>query len=349
MSDLRKKWRESASDLWPSLLSVIFAFVICAILLKVTGHHPLHAYQTLIKGAFGNKNRIAETLVKATPLMVMALGTSVAFRCQIWNIGGNGQYTVGAIASIAVALYLRLSPVLLLPLTLAAAVISGGLLGAFVGFLKAKLNANEVITTLMLNYIILYMLAWLVKGPMIDPEGFGFPQTPLISDSLKFPILIPRTRLHAGLLIAILLVVGVVLFWRSKLGFRISMVGESQHAARYCGIRVSRNVVITMIISSGLAAIAGWIDVFGLHYRLMEDLAGGYGSMAIVIALLGQLNPVGIAFSSVFFAALVMGGSTMQRFEGIPYSLVEIIQGLVIIFVISRVVYVKWKEALIKE
>ena len=341
---LFKRITHSLRESIPSVLAVLAALFIGGILLIIAGHDPLTAYQTLFRGAFGNNNRIAETFVKATPLIIMALGASIAFKAQLWNIGGNGQFTLGAIVALTVGIHLHVPIYILIPVSLIGSLIAGGLLGALVGWLKARFNANEVITTLMFDYIMLYMLSYLLRGPLIDPDGHGFPQTPLLADNLHLPILLEGTRLHAGLLIAALFTALCIYFWRSRLGFEISMVGESQDVARYCGINVSRNIVMTMAISAAFAALAGWVEVFGIHYRLLDDIAGGFGSVAIVVALLGRLNPVGIFISGIFFAALVSGGNTMQRMEGIPYSLVNVLQGLVIVFVISRSIFLFKRE-----
>lgn len=339
-----KQLKAAAGQAWPGMLAILLAMGVSGILLAATGHDPLAAYITMFKGAFGNSHRIAETLVKAIPILVIALGTSIAFKCNLWNIGGNGQYTSGAIAAVAVAVYIPLPPVILLPLSMAASVGAGALVGGVLGYIRAKFNANEVITTLMTNYVIVYLLSWLVNGPMMDPKGFGFPQTPLISESMMLPLLLSPTRLHAGLFIALILVVVVMLFWKTRTGFRLLLAGESHEVAEANGVNVKQQIIFTMIFSSVLPALAGWIDVFGIHGRLQENLAGGLGSIAIVVALLGGLNPIGIGFASLFFSALVVGGATMQRFEGVPSSLVGIIQGLVIIFVICRVVFDNYKE-----
>ena len=313
----------------PAVISVIAAFSLGALILLLSGDSPVHAYSTLLKGVFGSTHRFAETLVKATPLIIMALGISIAFKNQIWNIGGDGQFTLGAICATYVALNFKLPLIVLLPLTFVAAFMGGALLGSIVGYLRTKFNANEVITTLMMNYIIIYLLSYLVKGPMMDPAGFGFPQTELLDKALRLPIILTGTRLHFGLIIALILIIVGYYFWRTKLGYRIQIAGESREVAEYSGINVQKTIITTMIISAGLAGVAGWVEVFGIHYRLLEDIAIGYGSMAIVIALLANLNPLGIIFSSFFVSALLVGGSTMQRLAGVPFSLVDIIFGLI--------------------
>lgn len=328
----------------PALISVLLAFLIGAVLLILAGISPIEAYSSLFKGAFGSNNRIAETCVKAIPLIILGLGISIAFKAQIWNIGGDGQFTVGAIFAVFVGLNFNIPNVLLLPLTFVAAFVGGACWGGIAGFLKAKFNANEVITTLMLNYIALYLLEWVVKGPMMDPNGHGFPQTELIGEGLRLPIIFQGTRLHLGLILALVLVIGGYFFWKTILGFKIDIVGQSADVAEYSGIKVNKIIISTMFISAGLAGVAGFSEVFGVHYRLIENISGGYGNLAIVVALLADLNPFGIVISGFFFAALVVGGNTMQRMVGVPFSLVGVIQGLVIIFVISRIIYIRWRD-----
>ncbi|MEA4900003.1 ABC transporter permease [Desulfitobacterium sp.] len=328
----------------PAVITVALAFGVSALLLLASEHNPTEAFHTLLLSAFGSPSRIAEVMVKATPLMVMALGISIAFKSQLWNIGGDGQFTIGAIFAAFVALNLELPAAVLWPVSFLSAFIGGALWGGLAGWLKAKFNANEVITTLMLNYIATYLLSWLIRYPMIDPDGHGFPQTPLINKLFHLPILFQGTRLHAGAIIAAIIIILGYFFWRSTLGLRIELVGQSEEVAKYSGINVSKMVVLTMIISGGLAGIAGWTEVMGVQYRLLDDISSGYGNLAVVIALLGNLNPFGIAIASFFFAALMVGGNTMQLMEGIPFSLITVIQGLVIVFVISRVVYTQWRD-----
>ncbi len=331
---LRRTITKGVRGFLPSFVSVILAGVVTTFILLFAGHNPLEAFSSLFSGAFGNPYRFSETLVKAIPIMVIALGTSIAFKAQLWNIGGNSQYTIGAIVAVAVSIYIEAPPFVLFLLSFLASLTAGLLFGSFIGAMKARLNANEVITTLMFDYIIAFLLSWLVYGPMMDPEGFGFPQTALVPDTLLFSKLLDGSRLHSGLFVALILVLLLYLFWKTPHGFAISMVGESRTVAQASGIRVSRTIVLTMALSAACASLAGWIDTFGIHGRLQDNLPGTLGSVAIVVALLGRLHPFGIALSALFFSALIVGGNTMQRFVGVPFSLVTIIQGLVIIFVI---------------
>lgn len=333
---MRTKAARLLNGIVPSLMTILIALVIGAALILFSGNNPLEAYRLMLEGAFGSSHKLSETVVKAVPLFMMALGTSIAFKNQIWNIGGDGQFTIGAIFGIAAGLYFRLPAWLLLPVSFVMAFLGGGLWGGLAGWLKTRFNANEVITTLMLNYIATYLLAYFVYGPMMDPNGFGFPQTPLIGEDVRLGLFHPDERMHTGIFIALVLLGLMLLFWRSTLGFRIELMGQGEQVSRYAGIDAKKTMLIAMALSGGFAGIAGWNEVYGVHYRLMTELASGYGSIAIVIALLGALNPLGIAVSSFFFAALLTGGNTMQRMTDIPYSLVDIIEGLVIIFVITR-------------
>ncbi|WFD09379.1 ABC transporter permease [Tepidibacter hydrothermalis] len=336
--------KEMMKGILSPFISVLLAFFVSGILLLLVGTNPLEAYSSLLNGAFGSSHRIGETIIKAIPFIILGLGISVAFKAQIWNIGADGQFTLGAIFAMIVALYLPFSNIIKMPLSFIAAFVGGACWGGIAAFLKTKFNANEVITTLMLNYIAFYLLEWLVKGPMMDPNGHGFPQTALIHENLRLPIILKGTRLHLGILLAVILIIGGYYFWKTVLGFKIEVVGQSPYVAEYSGIKVNKTIGITMCISAGLAGLAGWTEVFGLHYRLLENISGGYGNLAIVVALLAGLNPFGIIISAFFFAALVVGGNSMQRMVGVPFSLVDVIQGLVIIFIISRVIYTRWRE-----
>lgn len=333
---VRKKVKNLLGSLGPAVVTIFIALFIGGILIALSGNNPFSAYRLMINGAFGSGHKISETLVKAVPLAIMALGTSIAFKNQLWNIGGDGQFTMGAIFCVALGIYANLPVWLMVPLSILVAFIGGGLWAALAGWLKVKFNANEVITTLMLNYVATYLLAYLVYGPMKDPAGFDFPQTPLIPNGFRLPLFNESTRIHAGIFVALIIIVAVYFFWRSTLGYKIELMGQGEQVAKYAGVNAKRTMILTMLISGGLAGIAGWNEVYGVHYRLMTDIASGYGSLAIVIALLGGLHPVGIAVSAFFFAVLLVGGNTMQRMTNIPYSIVDIIQGLVIIFVITR-------------
>lgn len=336
---MKNKLIDAAGKTVAAIATILLALVIGAALIALSGNSPLEAYQVLFQGAFGSRLRISETFVKMVPLMLIALGTSVAYKSQLWNIGGDGQFIMGAIAATAIGLYVPLPTALLLPLTMIGAIVGGGLWAGLAGWLRTRFNANEVITTLMLNYIATYFLAFLVYGPMQDPVGYDYPQTAVLPEGLHLPLLAEGLRIHAGIFVAFIGLILVMLFWKSTQGYRTELVGQGNLISKYAGLDVNKTIIITMIISGAFAGIAGWSEVFGVQYRLLEGVSSGYGNLAVVIALLGGLNPIGITVASFFFSALLVGGATMQRMTEVPYSVVDIIQGLIIIFVITRTAF----------
>jgi ABC-type uncharacterized transport system permease subunit len=342
----RVNWKAFREGLFQAVVSILVAVLIGGLLLLANGRDPIMAYKSLLYGAFGSFDRFTETLVKTTPFLILAIAVSVSFRCQVWNIGVEGQFIIGAILSSWVALTFTSLPVyILFPLTLIAAVIGGAVWSGIAGVLKAYLNANEVITTSMLNYIAIYLLSFLVNGPMMDPEGFNFPQSRMISSALQLPHLVKGTRLNIAFLVALALVFISILFWRSTLGFRTEIVGASRRVATYVGQNVKWTFIFVSLVTGGLAGIAGWGEIFGIHYRLIEQIAQGLGSLAIVIALLGELHPIGMIVSAFLFATLVVGGNAMERNANIPYALVDVIQGTVVLLVLTRSYFFKRRSS----
>ena len=330
-------WRGLAARIWPAALAVGLALLFGALLLLASGRNPIEAYTALLQGAFGSPARLAETFVKMTPFLILAISVSVSFRCGFWNIGAEGQLILGAIASFSVALLLESWPaVVVLPLSLLASVVGGALWSGIAGVLKARFNANEVITTSMLNFIAVYLLAYIVNGPLKDPEGFNFPQSSLIAEAFQLPRFLAGSRLNIAFLVALVLVVVALLFWRSTLGFRTEIVGASRRVATHVGLNVNRTVILVALITGGVAGIAGWGEIFGIHYRLIDAIAVGMGSLAVVVALLGDLHPLGMVVSAFLFAALVVGGNAMERGAGVPFALVDVIQGSIILLVLAR-------------
>lgn len=338
----RFQWGGVWKSTYQALLSLVISLLVGALLLLTSGRNPLEAYASLFYGAFGSVDRFAETLVKATPLLLIAISVSISFRCQLWNIGAEGQVILGAVGSTWVALsFPDLPPLILFPLTFLAGMLAGAGWSLIAGLLKAYAQANEVITTSMLNYIAVYLLAYLVHGPMIDPAGFNFPQSALIPEVLELPRLVAGTRLNVGFLVALLMVGAALLFWRSTLGQRTEIVGANRRVARGIGLNVPVTIAMVAAISGGLTGIAGWSEIFGLHFRLIEEIARGIGSLGVVVALLGELHPVGMLVSAFLFASLVVGGNAMERNAGVPFALVDVIQGCIILLILSRSYFFK--------
>jgi simple sugar transport system permease protein len=322
------------------------ALVVSAALIVLAGASPWVAYASLFEGAFGSVASMAETIAKAIPLMLVGLGITIAFRCKVWNIGGEGQLIMGAIVATWVGIALgRMPALLLLPSIVALGFVAGALWGAMAGVLKARLEVNEVIVTIMMNYVAIYGLNYLVRGPMRDPTiAGGFPQSPRIAPSAELPRLIPATRLHAGVLIALLGAILVYVFlFRTPLGYEVRAVGANPRAARYGGISVMRNIVLAMFLSGGLAGIAGAGEICGLHFRLLDGISTGYGYTGIVVALLGKLHPFGVILAAFFFGAMVVGMEAMQRTIGTPFALVLAIEGLVVLFMLSGEVLTRYR------
>ncbi len=344
----------------PFLLSLILAFLAVAILLLLFDANPLSAFQAMWTGAFGSENTTAETLVKATPILFVAIGITIAFRGGVINIGGEGQMIAGALAGVAVTLAIgeRIG-VLVVPVALLTGFLAGGFYGAIAGFLKAYFDVNEILSTIMMNQIMVQLMNFLLNGIMLDPESGGLNNIPktarivplaqLSRLSVNFGSLeiFDRTRLHTGFIIAIVLAIIVyIMLWHTTIGYRIRAVGLNTRASRYAGIPVERQMVLSMFLAGGFAGLAGVVQVLGLNYRLQTDgSAAGFtanaGFNGIVAALFGYLNPIGAIFSSIFFGGLLVGAQQMQRELGVPASMITAINGLIVIFVVSSQFFVR--------
>ncbi len=339
------RWRDRLTDLFYPLAAAGLAFVLGAVVLALLGASPLEAYAALLKGAFGSRNAFAETLVKATPLLLVGLGICVAFRGQVINIGGEGQMIVGALLATALGLAFPDWPGwVMIPFAMVVAMLGGALWGGIPGVLKAYYNVNEILSTIMMNAIAVQLMNYLLRGPMIDPvqaqRASQIPQTAALSLAYRLPRWVP-TRLHLGALIAVVLALAVYfLLWRTGWGYRIRAVGHNPHASRYAGIPVKRYTVLALVLSGAFAGLAGMIQVYGVNYRMITDgsatgFTGGAGFNGIVAALLGQLHPVGTIPASVLFGALLVGANAMQRAVQVPSALVTALNGLVVVFVVS--------------
>jgi simple sugar transport system permease protein len=325
--------------------SLVAALVLGGILLALVGANPLETYRAMLGGAFGSRYAISETLVKAIPLMLAGLGVSIAFRMLFWNIGGEGQIAMGGFASAGFALFVApgLPPVLALLGVILAGFVAGALWGLIPALLKAYIGVNEIITTLMMNYIAILWVEYLFYGPWKDPQGYGFPGT------AEFPAAtwLPRfggTRVHLGLIIAI---VAAFLLWvvltYTKWGYEIRVIGENPTAARYAGINRVRNIVLVMIVSAGLCGLAGAAEVAGISHRLQKGLTVGYGYTAIIVAWLAKLNPWGVLVVSVLLAGLLVGGDQIQITMALPASVALVLQGIILFLVLGGDIFTEYR------
>lgn len=331
------------------LLAALAALAVGAVMLILLQANPIEAYGAMWEGAFGSANAVAETLVKATPLLLVGLGICIAFRGGVINIGGEGQYIVGALLATVFALNAPDWPGwLLIPIAVVLAFIGGAIWGGIAGALKAYLNVNEILSTIMLNQIAVQGMNFLLSGPLIDPQQAAaasqIPQTERFAPAFDLPRWIP-TRLHLGALIAVLAAGLVyVLLWRTPLGYRIRAVGLNPHASRYAGIRVPRHTVLALLLSGAFAGLAGGIQVLAVSHRMLTDgsatgFTGSVGFNGIVAALFGGLHPVGTVPASVLFGALLVGANRLQRAMQVPAALVATLNGLVVVFVVSSEIW----------
>lgn len=326
-------------------LAVLAAFALGAIVLAALGVNPGKAFSALLEGALGDLNAIADTVVKATSLLFVGLGICISFRGGVLNIGGEGQLVVGALAATAVSLAGRGLPGwFLITAALVAGAVAGAIWGGIAGFLKAYLNVNEILSTIMLNYIAVYGMNYLLRGPMMDPLqvklGSFIPQTARLPRAADLPRLVP-TRMHLGAAIAVLVAVLVYVFlWRTTIGFRIRTVGLSRRAALAMGINVKRYLVLGLLLAGLLAGLGGAVEVLGVHHRMFTDgtatgFTGGAGFNGIVAALFGQLHPLGTIPASLLFGALLTGANKMQRVAQVPSALIVALNGLIVLFVVG--------------
>ncbi|HSG44626.1 MAG TPA: ABC transporter permease [Anaerolineales bacterium] len=344
--------RSRLNTLFDALLPVLATFAalaVGAVMLIILRVSPVEAYGALWEGAFGSTNAMAETLVKATPLLLVGLGICIAFRANVINIGGEGQMIIGGIFATQIGLTFTDWPGwLVIVIAMVVGFFGGAIWGGIPGLLKAYFNVNEILSTVMMNAIAVQFMNFMLRGPMIDPEQLEkaskIPQTARLLDIFRLPRLVP-TRLHLGFLIAVVLAILVYfLLWRTTLGYRIRAVGQNPHASQYGGIRVRRHIVTALLLSGAFAGLAGAIQVYGVNYRMITDgsasgFTGAAGFNGIVAALFGQLHPIGTIPAAVFFGALLVGANKMQRVVQIPSALIIALNGLVVIFVVSSEIW----------
>ncbi len=336
MSATARSWPDATRAQAVAVLGVTVLIALGAFLLS--GHDPLDALAALVRGAFGSMDRfVSITLVRSVPLILTGLAVAVAFRAGIWNIGAEGQLYAGAAAAVWIGLSLEGVPgVLAVPLVLAVAGLLGGLWAVVPAWLRVRVGVNEVISTLLMNFVAIYLAAWLVHGPLQESRGV-FPQSDPIAASARLPALVPGSRLHVGFVLALL--VAAALAWGFKhtaVGLRVRAVGRAPAAASVSGrMRSTRILWATLVFSGLVAGLAGGVEVSGVTFALYENLSPGYGYTAIAVALLGGLRPWGVVLAAVGFGALEAGASAMQREAAVPAVWVDVITALVILAVVA--------------
>jgi ABC-type uncharacterized transport system permease subunit len=317
------------------LVGAAVGIVVGALIIAASGADPLASYAAVARGALGGPRPLTETVLKATPIVIMGLGLVVAFRCRIWNIGGEGQYFAGALAGTVVGLVgqASLPAWLLIPMMLLAGIAGGALWAALAAWLKLAFEVNEIIATIMLNFVALYTVSYLARGPLRDPAGY-LPQSARLEEVARLPTL-PGSRIHLGVLIALLLVPAIYfLLWKTTAGFRLRAIGSSARVARATGINVRVGVALAFLTSGALAGLTGIIEVSALHSRLKDSISGDYGFTGILVALLGRLHPVGVLLAGAFLAILTIGTQSMHSGLGLPMALSQVLQVVVILVVL---------------
>ncbi len=339
--------QRTRSPAWLSLalpfMAVLVTLVLCSGLIALAGADVGEAYFWLFNGALGSRFNLIETIVKAAPLVFTGLAVSVAFRAKFWNIGAEGQLLAGAMAAAFIGAREGLPAWSLVPAMIAAGALAGAFAATVPAVLKARYRVDDVVATLMLNFVIFYFMMALVDGPWKDPLS-GYPDSPDIRMDAEFPVLVEATRMHLGVLLA---GIGALAVWflmnRTTLGFAIRAVGENPRAAAHGGIPIGRVIVLTAAVSGALAGLAGVGEVAGMHFQVMASISPGYGYTGIVIAMLARLNPLGVVPAAIFFAAVATGAETMSRHTGVPVFLADVIQGTSLICMVAALLFTSYR------
>ncbi len=342
---IKKVLRESLAELrlaprrmLPQIIAILMAFLVGAIVLLITGYSPIDAYGSMIIGAFGDVIGIGQTFTQATPIIFTALAFLFAFKGGLFNIGAEGQLLIGAFAAAVFGIsFVELPALIHVPLALLAGAVAGGLWGFIPAILKARLGAHEVITTMMLSYIALYVTGYLVNYPFKAPGWVA--QTVPIAPSAALPRILPPTQLSASIIVAVVLV-GLVHYTlqRTSFGYEVRAIGFSPTAAESGGINTKRGIILALVISGAIAGLGGAGEILGVHLRFIDNFSPGYGWDGLAVALVGGLNPAGALLAAVLFGALRSGGMVMSRVAGVPLDIISILQALVILFVAAPMV-----------
>jgi ABC-type uncharacterized transport system permease subunit len=327
------------------VIAVALTMITGAIIFTLIGYNGAQAVYEIFISPLVDSNRWQDLGVKAAPLIIIAVGLSFGFRANVWNIGAEGQYIMGALAGTGVALATwEMEGAWILPLMCIAGVLGGMAWAAVPAWLRTKLGVNEILTTLMLTYVAIQFLYFLMNGPWKDPMGFNFPQTRLFSDSQLLPVVIPQTIVHLGVPLAfIIAIIAWFVMNRSVFGFQIRVVGAAPHAARHAGFNANRTVWATLMIGGGLAGLAGVFEAAGPFGQMVPQFPVGYGFTAIIVAFLGRLNPLGIILAGLVMAVTYIGGDTAQTRLGLPDAAAGLFQAMTLFFLLATDVLVRYQ------
>ncbi|GAB4532672.1 MAG: ABC transporter permease [Anaerolineae bacterium] len=340
---LKVRVERSAAPVWMRslipLIAILVTFLLTATLILLAGANPLEAYRYFLVVPLSSKVSAIEVLVKSTPLLLAGAAVAFAFAAGYWNIGAEGQLYAGAIAAAWLGTILGgVPPVLAIPIMLIGGFAAGVLWALPPALLKVRLAVDEVVTTLLLNSVMLFIISALLNGPWRDPIS-GWPQSPEIASSAVFPRLIPRSRLHLGFIVAVLV---IIILWfvltRTALGLKMRSVGLGQQAARFAGVNISRTLLIAALVSGGIAGLAGVGEVAGIHFHLIEGISPGYGYTGIIIAMLGGLVAPGVGLAALFIGLIDTGAQTVSRALGVPVYLGDVVQAALLLVTLGMLV-----------
>lgn len=343
MFEKRKSVSRTAIIVTP-LLSFVVSLILTGLLLVVFDANPFATFAAMFKGAFGSGRAFTETLVKGIPLMLTGLGVALAFRLKFWNIGAEGQLTLAGVAATWVAIFWDgwLPAFLMLPTMILVGMMAGAMWAGIPALLKTRLKVDETLVTLMLNYVAILFSSYLYYGPWRDPKGYGFPGTEMFPKAAWFPRIAGRA--HIGLYFAI---IAAIILWvvlqRTRWGFELKVIGNSQRAARYQGIFVERNILLAILLSGALCGLAGVGEVAGISRRLQQGLSLGYGYTAIIVAWMAQLNPLAIPFVAILMGALLVGGDQVQMVMGLPSSMGILMQGMMLFPLLAGSLFTEYR------
>ncbi len=325
-------------------LAVAVALSVCSLLILWSGASPVQGWLLMVQGALGSKFALSETLTRATPLIFTGLAAAVAFRAKLWNIGGEGQFYIGACMAILLGTNTGLPSWAVIPYLFLAGALAGGLFLLIPTLLKTYMNVDEVVTTLLLNFVVLLFVNWLVFGPWKDPMSMGWPQSEPVVDAATLPVLLAKTRLHLGFVLGIGAAVLVWLFMdRTVWGFEIRAVGANPSASRFAGMPVNATIVRTALISGGLAAMAGVSELLGVKGYLTTDLSPGFGYTGIVVAMLAALHPLGVVLSALFVAMIYIGADSMSRAINISNYIADVTTAVSLLSVLAALFFTKYR------
>ncbi|MCF9018536.1 ABC transporter permease [Pseudomonas syringae] len=346
---LEPRGQQSRAMLWCSpLLAAVLTLVCGSLLFIALGLDPWVTLHTLLIAPVSDLYGLSELMVKTLPILLCALGLAVAYQARIWNIGAEGQLLLGALAGSAVAVnIIDMESRWALVMVLMAGTLAGAAWAGVTAWLRTHFNANEILTSIMLNYIALNLLLYFVHGPLKDPAGMNFPESATFGDASRLPLLMEDGRAHVGVYFALFALVAVwVLLQRSFVGFQIKVLGLDKRAAGFVGFREKRLVWLALLISGALAGLAGVSEVTGPIGQLVPQVSPGYGYAAITVAFLGRLNPIGILFSSLLIALLYLGGESAQMTLNLPPAITQLFQGMMLFFLLACDVLILYRPRL---